>query len=130
VIEARFTKVCDVRSECEFTVQSNTKCFNIQQLSKRQHVCVFLCTWVLFVCLCMCVHAHASVYRCVCECVHLCSLCLYASMFVCVYVICCEKREKVWKQGHIFTEVIKFDYILYGVIFYQLSFDCFCLYRI
>src|SRR6218665_2037031 len=28
VIEARFTKVCDVRSECEFTVQSNTMCFN------------------------------------------------------------------------------------------------------
>src|SRR6218665_223313 len=28
VIEARFTKVCDVRSECELPVQSYTKCFN------------------------------------------------------------------------------------------------------
>ena len=28
VIEARFTKVCDVRPECEFTVQSYTKCLN------------------------------------------------------------------------------------------------------
>src|SRR6218665_3683875 len=96
VIEARFTKVCDVRSECEFTVQSNTKCFNIQQLSKRQHVCVcfYVHGYCLSACVCVCMHTQVCIGVSVSVYI-LCSLCLYASMFVCVYVICCEKREKV-----------------------------------